>query len=209
MSLKRNILLAGMILASSAGLAQAEMSATTISDIDVRTGPGSQYPTVGTATRGSEAILDGCVAGSRWCRIDVNGMRGWVYAQYLSVEQNGGPVIVDKHSDDLGVPVVTYQQTDDTSTGSVQQQAQPGPDDELIGPADDDDTVTPPKTVRAYIDENPVDAVELNGTIAVGSELPHDIAVRTIPDYQYSYVRVNGQAVLVDPDTHRVVYVYN
>jgi uncharacterized protein YraI len=208
MSLKRNILLAGVILASSAGLAQAEMSATTISDIDVRTGPGSQYPTVGTATRGSEAVLDGCVAGSRWCRIDVNGMRGWVYAQYLSVEQNGGPVIVDKHIDALGVPVVTYQQTDDMSTGSVQQ-AQPAPGDELIGPADDDDTVTPPKTVRAYIDENPVDAIELNGTVAVGSELPHDIAVRTIPDYQYSYVRVNGQAVLVDPDTHRVVYVYN
>jgi uncharacterized protein YraI len=209
MSLKRNILLAGVILASSAGLAQAEMSATTVSDIDVRTGPGNQYPTVGTATRGSEAVLDGCAAGSRWCRIDVNGMRGWVYAQYLSVEQNGGPVIVDKHSEDLGVPVVTYQQTEDMSTGSVQPLAQPAPGDEL-GPADDeDDSVTPPKTVRAYIDENPVDAVELNGRVAVGSELPHDIAVRSIPDYQYSYVRVNGQPVLVDPDTHRVVYVYN
>ncbi|PZM13764.1 DUF1236 domain-containing protein [Rhizobium tubonense] len=209
MSLKRNILLAGVILASSAGLAQAEMSATTISDIDVRSGPGTQYPSVGTATRGSEAVLDGCVAGSRWCRIDVNGMRGWVYAQYLSVEQNGGPVIVEQHSTDLGVPVVTYQQTDDLSTGRVQPQAQPGPDDELIGPADNQDAVTPPRTVRAYIEENPVDAVRLNGRVAVGTELPRDIAVNAIPDYQYSYVRINGQPVLVDPGTHLVVYVYN
>lgn len=214
MTYTKQLLLAGVILASAAGLARAEeMSATTINDIEVRTGPGQQYPSVGTATRGSEATLDGCLEGSRWCRIDVNGMRGWVYAQYLSVEQDGNPVVVEEHSTDLGVPVVTYKQegpTDTVVTGSVAPDvAQPGPGDELIGPVDEVDAITPPETVQTYIEANPVRTVQLQGDVVVGATLPRGVAVRQIPDYQYSYVDVNGRRVLVDPGTHRIVYVYN
>ncbi|KAA0700461.1 DUF1236 domain-containing protein [Neorhizobium sp. P12A] len=210
MSHTRNLLLAGVVLASTAGLARAEMAATTMTDIDVRSGPGQQYPAIGTATRGSDAVLDGCIEGSRWCRIDVNGMRGWVYAQYLSVEQDGSPVVVQEHSADLGVPVVTYQQTDEMSVGSVAPDvAQPGPNDELIGPVDQVDAITPPETVTTYVESNPVSAVQLQGDVVVGATLPQGVRVRTIPDYQYSYTRINGQQVLVDPGTHRIVYVYN
>jgi uncharacterized protein YraI len=210
MSYKRNLLLAGIALVSSAGLAQAEMAATTMTDIDVRTGPGQEYPAVGTATRGSQAMLDGCLEGSRWCRIDVNGMRGWVYAQYLSVEQNGSPMIVEQHRADLGVPVVTYEQTDNMSVGSVSPDAaEPGPNDQLIGPVDQVDAITPPEEVRTYITENPADTVNLRGDVVVGATLPQTVTVHEIPDYQYRYVRVNGQPVLVDPGTHRIVYVYN
>jgi len=55
MTLKRNLLLAGAFLAASAGLAQAEMVATSINDLNIRSGPGPQYPSVGLATRGSMA----------------------------------------------------------------------------------------------------------------------------------------------------------
>lgn len=211
MSFKRNLLLAGFVLVGSAGLAQAEMSATTASDIEVRSGPGAQYPTVGVATRGSEATLDGCIEGSRWCRVDVNGMRGWVYAQYLNVEQNGASVVVQDHRDDLGIPTVTYERTDPVKTGSVQA-VQPGPDDELLGPADDSSdkvvAITPPDEVRTYIDDNPVDTVQLGGDVVIGAALPQSVEVHRIPDYQYSYVEVNRQPVLVDPGTRRIVYVY-
>ncbi|MDE1994488.1 MAG: DUF1236 domain-containing protein [Rhizobiaceae bacterium] len=210
MSLKRNLLLAGIVVLGSAGLVQAEeMSATTINDMEIRSGPGPQYPTVGMATRGSEAMLDGCIKGSRWCRVDVNGIRGWAYAQYLSVEQGGAAVIVEQHSDDLGVPVVTYEQTDPVQTGSVQV-ATPGPNDELLGPVEDGDVVaiTPPDEVRTYITDNPVDTVQLSGDVAVGAALPKSVTVHRIPDYQYSYVEVNRQPVLVDPSTRRIVYVY-
>lgn len=211
MSLKRNLLLAGLVLVSTAGLARAEMVATTASDIEVRSGPGAEFPKIGVATRGSEATLDGCVEGSRWCRVDVNGMRGWVYAQYLSVEQNGAPVMVQEHRDDLGIPTITYEQTDPVKTGSVQV-AQPGPDDQLLGPVDQSGgevvAVTPPEEIRSYIDENPVDTVQLSGDLAVGATVPHSVEVHRIPDYQYSYVEVNHQPVLVDPGTRRIVYVY-
>lgn len=210
MPLKRNLVLAGLILAASAGLAQAQMVATTANDLEVRSGPGPQYPTVGMATRGSQAVLDGCIEGSRWCRVDVNGMRGWVYAQYLSVEQDGAPVVVEEHSVDLGVPTVTYEQTDDVSTGSVQH-ATPGPNDELLGPVEQGDqieAIAPPTTVETYIEQNPVDTVQLQGDVVVGATLPESVVVHRIPDYQYRYVQVNRQPVLVDPSTRRIVYVY-
>ncbi|AYG66832.1 MULTISPECIES: DUF1236 domain-containing protein [unclassified Rhizobium] len=211
MSLKRNLLLAGVILVGSAGLAQAEMSATTATDIEVRSGPGAEFPTVGVATRGSEATLDGCIEGSRWCRVDVNGMRGWVYAQYLSVEQNGASVVVQDHRDDLGIPTITYEQSDHVKTGSVRT-AQPGPTDQLLGPVDQGGgnvvAITPPEEVRTYIDGNPIDTVQLNGDLVVGATVPQSVEVHRIPDYQYSYVELNNQPVLVDPGTRRIVYVY-
>jgi len=211
MSLKKNLLLASLVLVGSAGLAQAEMSATTATDMEVRSGPGTEYPTVGMATRGSEATLDGCIEGSRWCRVDVNGMRGWVYAQYLSVEQNGTSVVVQDHRDDLGIPTITYEQTDPIQTGSVQR-VQPDPSDELLGPVDqsggDVVAITPPEEVRTYIDDNPVDTVQLRGDLAVGATVPQSVEVHRIPNYQYSYVEVNHQPVLVDPGTRRIVYVY-
>ncbi|NTG46525.1 DUF1236 domain-containing protein [Agrobacterium rhizogenes] len=211
MSSKKNLLLAGLVLLGGAGLAQAEMSATTATDMEVRSGPGPQYPTVGMATRGSEATLDGCIQGSRWCRVDVNGMRGWVYAQYLNVEQNGNTLVVEEHRDDLGVPTIIYQQTDPTSTGSIQA-AQPGPNDELLGPVGqsggDVVAITPPSEVETYITDNPVDTVQLRGDVVVGATLPEGVTVHRIPDYQYSYVEVNRLPVLVDPDTRRIVYVY-
>ncbi|MBB6484326.1 DUF1236 domain-containing protein [Rhizobium lusitanum] len=211
MSLKRNLLLAGVILTGSVGLAHAEMAATTASDIEVRSGPGAEFPTVGVATRGSPATLDGCVEGSRWCRVDVNGMRGWVYAQYLSVEQNGAPVVVQDHRDDLGIPTITYEKTDPVTTGGIQS-AQPDPDDQLLGRVDEDSgnivAITPPEEVRTYIDDNPVDTVQLGGNLAIGATVPQSVEVHRIPDYQYSYIDVNHRQVLVDPGTRRIVYVY-
>lgn len=77
-------------------------------------------------------------------------MRGWVYAQYLSVEQNGTSVVVQDHRDDLGIPTITYEQTDPVQTGSVQR-VQPDPSDELLGPVDqsggDVVAITPPEEV--------------------------------------------------------------
>lgn len=192
---------AGFLLTAGLPAAFAAMTATTVTDLNVRTGPGPQYPTVGLATRGSTAVLDGCIEGSKWCRIDVNGLRGWVYAQYLTTDLGGSPVVVEERRSDLAVPVVTYE-------------AQPGDPviapngDELIGPVEEIDAIEPPDTVRTYVTANPGETVYLNGEVVVGAELPQSVAVRRVPDYGYDYVSINGQPVLVEPATRRIVYVY-
>ncbi|SEH65484.1 Uncharacterized conserved protein YraI [Rhizobium tibeticum] len=202
MTLKRNLFLAGAIVVGSAGLAQADMAATAINDLNVRAGPGPQYPSLGIATRGSEAILDGCIQGSRWCRVDVNGVRGWVYAEYLQVQQGGNSVIVEQHQVDLGVPIVTYE-----TTASVAPD--PAPGDELLGPVGSVEAISPPEMVTTYVQANPAQTVRLRGDVVVGAALPGDVTFQEIPDYQYRYVRINDRPVLVDPATRRIVYVYD
>lgn len=192
--------LAATFLIGGATFAQAEMSATAMTDLNVRAGPGPQYPSVGLATRGSVAMLDGCIEGSRWCRVDVNGVRGWAYAKYLSVDQGGASVVVEEHRDALSVPVVTYE-----TTSSIEDPTYEG---ELIGPVDEIDAITPPETVRTYIDETPMDPVYLEGEVVVGAAVPETVTFTEVPDYEYRYTRINGQPVLVDPGTRRIVYVY-
>ncbi|MEI2300249.1 DUF1236 domain-containing protein [Ensifer sp. MJa1] len=192
---------AGFLLTAGLPAAFAAMTATTVTDLNVRTGPGPQYPTVGLAARGSTGVLDGCIEGSKWCRIDVNGLRGWVYAQYLTTDLSGSPVVIEERRSDLAIPAVTYE-------------VQPGEPvivssgDELIGPVEQIDPIVPPEAVGTYVTTNPGDTVYLDGEVVVGAELPQSVAVRRVPDYGYDYVSINGQPVLVEPATRRIVYVY-
>ncbi|MQW04201.1 DUF1236 domain-containing protein [Sinorhizobium meliloti] len=194
----RAALAAGAMLAAIPA-AYAEMSATTLTDLNVRAGPGPQYPAVGVATRGSAAVLDGCMEGSNWCRIDVNGLRGWAYARYLATDMGGTTAIIQKRRTELSVPTVAYE---------GETVVAPSEPLELVGPVEEVEAVTPPPTVRTYITENPVDTVYVEGEAVVGATLPNTVAVQPIPDYEYQYVTINGQPVLVDPGTRRVVYVY-
>ncbi|MFT2212593.1 DUF1236 domain-containing protein [Rhizobium giardinii] len=195
-----NPLLVGALLLAGAGLAKAAMLATTATDLTVYSGPGTEYPSVGIATRGSSAVLDGCLDGENWCRIDVNGMRGWVFAQELTVDYNGAPVIVRERRVDLGVPVVSYEQT-----GSIAGPADPAPGDEMIGKVG---TIVPPPEVITYIERTPMDPVAYDGEIVVGATLPSDVMISAVPNYRYSYVRINDRPILVDPGSRRIVYVY-
>ncbi|MDX1123571.1 DUF1236 domain-containing protein [Sinorhizobium medicae] len=179
--------------------AYAEMSATTLTDLNVRAGPGPQYPAVGVATRGSAAVLDGCMEGSNWCRIDVNGLRGWAYARYLATDMGGTTAVIQERRTELSVPTVTYEGEMVAATSEPL---------ELVGPVEEVEAVTPPPTVRTYITENPVDTVYVDGEAVVGATLPNTVSVQPIPDYEYQYVTINGQPVLVAPGTRRVVYVY-
>lgn len=74
-----------------------ETAATAINDLTIHAGPGTQYPTVGAATRGSETILDGCVAGSQWCRVDVNGACAAGSMRSICRWTGGTQVIVDQN----------------------------------------------------------------------------------------------------------------
>ncbi|MCV9996640.1 DUF1236 domain-containing protein [Pararhizobium sp. YC-54] len=196
-------LLAGAMLLTGASFAAADMMATTATDLTVYAGPGAEYPSVGIATRGSAATLDGCLEGESWCRIDVNGLRGWVYAKELMVDYNGAPVVVQERRADLGIPVVTYEQTT-----IVDGPAQPAPGDELIGAVDANGVIVPPPEVRTYIDSTPIDAVAYDGEVVVGATLPGEVVISQVPNYRYSYVRIQDRPILVDPQSRRIVYVY-
>jgi uncharacterized protein YraI len=198
MDKKLKLMIAGGAFALMAGYANAAMVATTASDLSVRSGPGEDYPEVGLATRGSEAVLDGCIDGSAWCRVEVNGLRGWANADYLNVMYEGAPVILRERRADVNVPVVTYEKTSSA-------QAEPNPGDPNLGRVGE---VDPPENVMTYIDQHPGEPVSIDGDVVIGSTVPAGTRMMEVPDYEYRYVRVNDRAVLVEPKTRRVVYVY-
>jgi hypothetical protein len=41
----------------------------------------------------------------------------------------------------------------------------------------------------------------------VGAGLPETVALAEIPNYEYRYVYLNGQPVLVEPQSRKIVYV--
>lgn len=201
MNQKLKLLIASSALVLMSGYANAAMVATTADDLSVRSGPGEEYPEVGLATRGSDAVLDGCMEGSSWCRVEVNGLRGWANAAYLNVVYEGAPVILEQRRSDLDVPVVTYE-----STSSVQ--AEPSPGDVNLGTVEEIDAITPPDTIITYMDQHQGSVVTYDGDVVVGGTLPSSAPLDVIPDYEYQYVRVNDVPVLVEPRTRRIVYVY-
>ena len=68
----------------------------------------------------------------------------------------------------------------------------------------------PPAPVILYVKKQPLgDEQVIVGTdVEVGAKLPDNVALMKVPnDPKYSYTIVNGQRVIVDPQTHIVVGV--
>jgi hypothetical protein len=66
----------------------------------------------------------------------------------------------------------------------------------------------PPPAVTAYVAEQDVPPVYLEGNLVVGAQLPRQVAIYPIPeDPTYAYAFVNGHRVIVDPQTYVVVEI--
>ncbi|MCV0394418.1 MAG: DUF1236 domain-containing protein [Rhizobiaceae bacterium] len=216
--------LAGLTMLSGVAFAQTQVSATT--DLNVRAGPGPNYPVVGVIGAGQGATIGGCVEGSRWCSVAFDGGEGWAYSDYLTVDAGGETVVLTERPATVEVPTVTYEETASTgggavagaATGAVAGAIVGGPLGAAVGGVAGAATggiaeaaIEPPARVRTYVESNVVerrvDPVYLDGEVVVGAGLPETVELREIPDYEYRYVYVNGQPVLVEPQTRRIVYI--
>jgi uncharacterized protein YraI len=197
------ILPLALLTAAIAAPAAAATIGTATTALNIRSGPGPQFPVIGAIAARSQAVINGCIQGSLWCQIDLGGMQGWVYSQYLITSVAGAPPVVVSRQP-AGVPVVTYALPAAT-VGSA-----PPPVGAIIAePADAAPIVlTPPPTVGVYVETHPVQPVMLNGEVVLGAGLPQDVALAPVPDYDYNYAYVNQVPVLVEPTTRRIVYIY-
>jgi uncharacterized protein YraI len=211
---------AALLAASGAAFAQANVSATT--DLNVRAGPGPHHPVIDVLGAGQSATLSGCLENSKWCVVAVNGKDGWVYSDYLTGEFGGQQVVITERPADSGIAVVPPPETDGAATGALTAGVTGAVAGAIIGgPAGAavggvagavaggtvGQAIDPPEQVRTYVRTNTVDPVYLDGEVVVGASLPETVELRDIPDYEYRYVYVNGQPVLVEPSSRRIVYV--
>lgn len=187
-----------LALLSTAALADTPVSAVT--DLNVRAGPGPQYPVTGVLMAGQAATLRGCLENSKWCAIDDAGGQGWVYSDYVTAEFGSRHVVVTQLPPDADIAIVAPPaDIDRYPSGGYTAAIVPG---DPVAPIDE-----PPPSVRTYIGEHTLEPVYLEGEVVTGSVLPEDVVLGEIPDYDYRYVYVNGQPALIDPQTRRIVYV--
>ena len=213
---------AGALLAlTGAAFAQSAVVATT--DLNVRAGPGPQHQVVGVLGAGQSANLDGCLEASKWCVVAFNGGQGWVYSDYLTGDFGGTQVVLTERPADSGVRIVEAPVEVDGGatgavtggvTGAVAGALIAGPVGAAVGGGAGfvaggaaGTVIDPPANVRTYVTSNEVEPVYLDGEVVVGAGLPETVTLREIPDYEYRYVYLNGQPVLVEPGTRRIVYV--
>jgi uncharacterized protein YraI len=186
-------------LALFSGAALADTPVSAVTDLNVRAGPGPQYPVTGVLKSGQSATLTGCLENSKWCTIAEAGGQGWVYSDYVTAEFGGSRLVLTKRPPDAGIAIVAPSADIDRYPSSYTTAIIPGEPVEVID--------APPEAVRTYISEHTLEPVYLEGEVVAGSSLPETVVLGEIPDYDYRYVYVNGQPALVDPATRRIVYV--
>ena len=209
------------IILSGAAFAQSSVGATT--DLNVRAGPGPQYPVVGMIGAGQSATLNGCLENSKWCMVSTGDGEGWVYSDYLTAEFGGSAVVLTQRPADSGVKMVPAPADNGGGgsgavaggiTGAVAGALVGGPIGAVVGGAAGvvaggaaGTVIDPPAQVRTYVTTNSLEPVYLEGEVVVGAGVPETVELRDIPDYEYRYVYINGQPVLVDSQTRQIVYI--
>jgi len=182
--------------------ASAATLATATTSLNIRTGPGPEYPVTGAIPDKGQATVTGCIQGSLWCQVTYNGKQGWAYSQYLTGMAGGQRVAVSQT-----VPGIAYAAPSATVGTAA---APPTISGEFVAPVEGAalSIAPPPPSVQTYVVQNPRSPVYIHGEVVEGVGLPEDVVLTPVPDYDYSYAYVNGVPVLVEPGTRRVTYIY-
>jgi uncharacterized protein YraI len=188
--------LAGTMLAavcfSGAAIAKTVYATT---HLNIRTGPGVQYPITGEMRWNSRGDVSGCLPDYSWCHITTNNGAGWSDAHYLIENTSRGTETVEKFGAQSGIPVIAAEVE---TVGAV-----------VRVPAGTAfvEAVAPPEEVITYVSAQVVESVYLNGEIVIGAVLPEEVVLYEIPGSEYLFTFVNGAKVVVEVPTRKVIYI--
>jgi uncharacterized protein YraI len=92
-----------------AAAAQAAAPGYTTANVNMRTGPDIDFPSIGIIPEGDDIFVVGCLRDESWCDVRWGPERGWVYAEYLGFDYHGETVLLP----DIGlslfaIPVIAF-----------------------------------------------------------------------------------------------------
>jgi uncharacterized protein YraI len=195
--------LASLVVAALvAGPASALTAYSPTGHLNVRSGPGFQYPVVGQMQPNVPAAVSGCIADYTWCGVAVGGLTGWASAEYLVTKAGSKLTNLQVAGAELGIPVVA-------PAGVASVVATPPVGAMVAVPASVGlvEPIAPAPEVISYVTQQVVQPVLVDGEVMVGAALPAAVPVYPIPASPYVYSYVNGQRVLVEPSVRKIVYV--
>jgi uncharacterized protein YraI len=76
------------------------------SRLNLRSGPGEEFPIVGVMERNVRVEMTGCLQDWSWCVVTVAGVPGWVFSKYVVVDVQGAVLQVGIAAQQGRVPVV-------------------------------------------------------------------------------------------------------
>lgn len=87
-------LIAALLVVPSAAVAGGPPIANTTANLNMRTGPGTNYPILTTIPHGGAVTIFNCTPGFGWCDAAFANTKGWVSARYLDYGGAVAPVAV-------------------------------------------------------------------------------------------------------------------
>jgi uncharacterized protein YraI len=177
------------VMASTPALA---LKAFATAHLNIRSGPGEQFPIVGEMRWESHGEVDVCTPDYVWCHIATANGIGWAAAHYLADKGQ----TFEQLGPQSGIPVVAPEAV--AVVGAVT----PVPAGTALIEA-----VTPEAAVIEYVKATPVAPVHATGEIVVGAILPAELVLYEVPSSPYQYAVVNTATVLVEPASRKVVYI--
>ncbi len=102
-------LVAGLTVALAAlpGVSQAQL-AYAAKQVNLRAGPGMEYPVIAILLAGVPVTVQGCVADYRWCDVEAGPSRGWVYGANIVYPYQGANVPVINYGAMIGIGILAY-----------------------------------------------------------------------------------------------------
>jgi uncharacterized protein YraI len=206
MQFRRTIFITALV--ANAGLsvpASAEIVATAMTPLNIRSGPGPEYSIIGAIPDRGHTTIIGCIRDSLWCQVSYNRRQGWAYSQYLTALLSGRSLAVAERLTDI--PIVAYQPPIETVGSAVVTPAITGT---LIARPETAQpfVAAPAANLGTYVVDHPLAPVYLNGEVVEGVGLPESVELSPVPGSDYDYAYVNNVPVLVEPATRRVRYIY-
>ncbi len=112
MRIPRLVAVAFAALTVSAVAAQAAPGFST-ANVNIRTGPDVDFPSVGVIPEGEPLSIEGCLRDESWCDVRWDGGRGWVYSEYLAFDDRGEMVpLPDVGAAYFRIPFVAFAARD-------------------------------------------------------------------------------------------------
>ena len=170
--------------------------------LNVRSGPGFQYPVVGVMQQNVPAAITGCIQDYSWCSVAVGAVTGWASAPYLVTDAGGKPTNLQVSGAQLGIPIVVP-----TGVGAVVATPPVGAMVAVPPTVGVVEPILPAPENLSDVTQQAVEPVLVDGEVMIGATLPAAVPVYPIPASPYAYSYVNGQRVLVEPAARRIVYV--
>jgi uncharacterized protein YraI len=96
------------IAISAGATAAGAVTAYVTTSLNLRAGPGTNYPAVARMRAGDRVEVYGCLSGWTWCDINWRGYRGWAAGRYLLVAYQNRRAPVYRYGRFLGIPFVSF-----------------------------------------------------------------------------------------------------